>query len=76
MSPVCALAEKEFLGALLLGSRVAETVRSQIGTCSVCVGLTGEVNIQEYDRDPPVLMLGMLCALMASSVASFRRSKG
>ena len=26
------------------------------------------VNVDEFDNDPAVLMLGMLCALMASSV--------
>ncbi|KAJ7150110.1 phosphate transporter [Mycena crocata] len=50
-----AAAVMEFLGAVLAGSRVADTIRSKI------------IDVKIFQDDPAVLMLGMLCALMASS---------
>ena len=51
-----------------------ETVRSQIGMHPFREGrvIGGAVNIQEFQNDPAVLMLGMLCALISSSVRSLR----
>ncbi|WPG98701.1 phosphate transporter [Acrodontium crateriforme] len=45
----------EFLGALLVGARVADTIRSKI------------LNVALFKEDPAILMLGMLCALVGSS---------
>ena len=41
----------EFLGAFLMGSHVTSTIRKKI------------VNLDLYEDDPGVLMMGMLCAL-------------
>ena len=46
----------EFGGAVLAGSRVADTIRNEV------------INIDEFERNPSVLMLGMLCALVGSSL--------
>ena len=46
----------EALGAILLGSRVADTIRSKI------------ISVNMFERDPSVLMLGMMCALVGSSI--------
>jgi hypothetical protein len=56
----------------LLGSRVAETVRESI-SISHC-DLIDIVNVDAFESDPSVLMLGMLCALIASSVDRWRGS--
>ncbi|KAH0610629.1 uncharacterized protein H6S33_012156 [Morchella sextelata] len=45
----------EFAGALLVGARVADTIRSKI------------VKVEQFDGQPAVLMLGMLCALVGSA---------
>ncbi|KAF8456804.1 phosphate transporter [Kalaharituber pfeilii] len=45
----------EFLGAVLAGSRVSDTIRNKI------------VAISKFKSEPEVLMLGMACALVASS---------
>ncbi|ODQ82373.1 hypothetical protein BABINDRAFT_55964 [Babjeviella inositovora NRRL Y-12698] len=45
----------EFLGAVLAGSRVADTIRNKI------------MNIEKFEEDPAVLMLAMACALVGSS---------
>ncbi|KAF8538168.1 phosphate transporter [Trichophaea hybrida] len=45
----------ELSGALLVGARVSETIKSKI------------VNPQDFTHAPGVLMLGMLCALVGSS---------
>ncbi|KAH6977174.1 phosphate transporter [Ilyonectria sp. MPI-CAGE-AT-0026] len=46
----------EFTGALGVGGRVADTIRTQI------------VDIDSFEDKPEVLMLGMVCAVIASSV--------
>ncbi|GIZ43866.1 hypothetical protein CKM354_000707900 [Cercospora kikuchii] len=46
----------EFLGAVLAGNRVAGTIRNDI------------IQISEFEETPSVLMLGMLCALIGSSL--------
>ena len=53
---MCIAAVAEFLGALLLGSRVADTIRNKI------------ITIGDFQEDPAVLMLGMVCALVGSSL--------
>ncbi|KAK3642240.1 Na+/Pi symporter [Elasticomyces elasticus] len=45
----------EFVGAVLVGSRVADTIRSKI------------LSVAAFEQDPAMLMLGMVCALVASS---------
>ncbi|KAI9870092.1 MAG: hypothetical protein M1830_004699 [Pleopsidium flavum] len=45
----------EFAGAVLVGSRVADTVRNKI------------ISVKAFEQEPSVLMLGMLCALIGSS---------
>lgn len=46
----------EFSGALGVGSRVAETIRTKI------------IKVEEFQDSPGVLMLGMICAVTASSL--------
>ena len=45
----------EFGGALLVGGRVADTIRNKI------------VKVEAFEAQPAVLMLGMVCALVGSS---------
>lgn len=46
----------EFSGSVLVGSRVAETIRTKI------------VDPQLYESEPGMLMLAMMCAIIGSSV--------
>lgn len=46
----------EFAGALGVGGRVADTIRTKI------------VDVSLFESDPTVLMLGMTCALVSSSI--------
>ncbi|CRK24567.1 hypothetical protein BN1723_018162, partial [Verticillium longisporum] len=46
----------EFAGAMGVGARVADTIRTKI------------VDTEQYNDDPAVLMLGMVCAVVASSL--------
>ncbi len=46
----------EFAGAIGVGGRVADTIRSKI------------VSVEAFDSDPTVLMLGMTCALVSSAI--------
>lgn len=46
----------EFAGALGVGARVADTIRTKI------------VQTDRFDSDPSVLMLGMMCAVIGSSI--------
>ncbi|KAK9476192.1 phosphate transporter [Lipomyces japonicus] len=46
----------EFLGAVLLGSRVADTIRNKI------------LDVNQYEEFPATLMLAMTCAVIGSSV--------
>ena len=45
----------EFLGAVLVGSRVADTIRSKV------------ISTSYFEQEPAVLMLTMVCALVGSS---------
>jgi hypothetical protein len=45
----------EFAGAVLVGSRVADTIRSKI------------LSVSAFEQQPAILMLGMMCALIGSS---------
>merc|ERR1712054_144780 len=45
----------EFLSAVLVGSRVADTIRTKI------------LSVDLFENDPAIWMLGMVCALVASS---------
>lgn len=45
----------EFAGAVLVGSRVADTIRNKI------------LDVTRFESQPAVLMLGMMCALIGSS---------
>ncbi|KAG8867522.1 Na+/Pi symporter [Serendipita sp. 405] len=45
----------EFGGAVLVGARVADTIRSKI------------IAVERFNDQPEILMLGMLCALVGSS---------
>lgn len=45
----------EFGGAILVGGRVADTIRNKV------------VDVKQFTNTPGVLMLGMLCALIGSS---------
>lgn len=46
----------EFTGALGVGGRVADTIRTKV------------VDVDAFDEKPALLMLGMVCAVVASSV--------
>jgi solute carrier family 20 (sodium-dependent phosphate transporter) len=46
----------EFVGSIAVGQRVADTIRTKV------------VNVNMYNSNPAVLMLGMLCAVVASSL--------
>jgi len=46
----------EFAGAVLAGARVADTIRNKI------------LQVSAFNKNPSVLMLGMLCALVGSSL--------
>jgi sodium-dependent phosphate transporter len=46
----------EFTGALGVGARVADTIRTKI------------IDISLFENDPALLMLGMVCAVIASSL--------
>ncbi|KAK6203473.1 phosphate permease PHO89 [Scheffersomyces amazonensis] len=55
----------EFLGAVLVGSRVSDTIRNKI------------VDVKEFSDEPAALMLTMACALVGSSLwLSFATSIG
>ncbi|SMR53194.1 unnamed protein product [Zymoseptoria tritici ST99CH_1E4] len=53
---MCIGAVMEFAGAVLAGSRVAGTIKNDV------------IAISEYENEPSMLMLGMLCALVGSSL--------
>lgn len=52
----CLASIMEFIGAVGAGSRVSDTIRTKI------------VDTSEFKNDAPLLMLGMLCAVIASSL--------
>ena len=53
---MCGASIMEFAGALGVGGRVADTIRTKI------------VSIESFDESPSLLMLGMVCATIASSL--------
>ncbi|KAF4971964.1 hypothetical protein FZEAL_9702 [Fusarium zealandicum] len=46
----------EFAGSVGVGARVADTIRTKV------------VDIDQFESDPALLMLGMMCAVVASSI--------
>jgi PiT family inorganic phosphate transporter/sodium-dependent phosphate transporter len=56
LQAMCIASVMEFTGALGVGARVAETIRTKI------------VDPELYTADPAVLMLGMACAVIGSSL--------
>jgi sodium-dependent phosphate transporter len=46
----------EFAGSVGVGARVADTIRTKV------------VDIEQFESDPALLMLGMMCAIIASSL--------
>lgn len=46
----------EFVGAVLAGARVSSTIKN------------GIINVEAFEHNPSVLMLGMACALIGSSL--------
>lgn len=46
----------EFVGAVLAGARVSSTIKN------------GIINVEAFEQNPSVLMLGMACALIGSSL--------
>lgn len=63
----------EFAGALLVGARVADTIRSKIGKLQKREAIMSStdfaiiVKVDLFKEQPAVLMLGMMCALIGSS---------
>ena len=53
---MCLASVLEFTGSVGVGARVADTIRTKI------------VDISLFENDPALLMLGMLCAVTASSI--------
>ncbi|EOA84057.1 uncharacterized protein SETTUDRAFT_155366 [Exserohilum turcica Et28A] len=53
---MCIATVMEMLGALLVGARTADTIRTKI------------ISTKLFEEDPSVLMLGMMCAIIGSSV--------
>lgn len=56
LQAMCGASVMEFSGALGVGGRVADTIRTKI------------VDVEAFDESPALLMLGMVCAVIASSV--------
>lgn len=53
---MCGASVLEFAGAVGVGGRVADTIRTKI------------VDVSSFDEAPGLLMLGMVCAILASSL--------
>jgi PiT family inorganic phosphate transporter/sodium-dependent phosphate transporter len=53
---MCIASVMEFCGAMLVGSRVTDTIRTKV------------ISMELFESDPSVLMLGMMCAIVGSSV--------
>lgn len=53
---MCIASVMEFTGAVLAGSRVADTIRNKV------------IDVDLFEPNPSVLMLGMMCALVGSSL--------
>ena len=56
LQAMCVAAVMEFSGAVAVGARVADTIRTKI------------VDTNLFIDDPALLMLGMVCAVVASSL--------
>ena len=52
---MCIASVMEFAGAMLVGSRVTDTIRTKV------------ISIELFESDPSVLMLGMVCAIAGSA---------
>jgi sodium-dependent phosphate transporter len=52
---MCIASVMEFAGAMLVGSRVTDTIRTKV------------ISIELFEADPSVLMLGMVCAIAGSA---------
>lgn len=52
---MCIASVMEFAGAMLVGSRVTDTIRTKV------------ISISLFESDPSVLMLGMVCAIAGSA---------
>lgn len=55
LQAMCAASVMEFAGAMGVGARVADTIRTKV------------VDTARFEDDPGMLMLGMVCAVIASS---------
>lgn len=53
---MCIASVMEFSGALGVGARVADTIRTKV------------IDVAQFENEPSVLMLGMTCAVIGSSV--------
>ena len=56
LQAMCAASVMEFAGALGVGGRVSETIRTKV------------VDTEAFEDAPALLMLGMVCAVIASSL--------
>ena len=56
LGAMCLAAVMEFSGAVLAGAGVTDTIRN------------GIVDTAQFEGNPPLLMLGMVCAVIASSL--------
>ncbi|KAL2755363.1 hypothetical protein ACRALDRAFT_1051209 [Sodiomyces alcalophilus JCM 7366] len=56
LQAMCGASVMEFAGAFGVGARVADTIRTKV------------VDTAQYDDNPAMLMLGMVCAVVASSL--------
>ena len=56
LQAMCGATVLEFAGAVGVGGRVADTIRTKV------------VDVAAFDNSPGLLMLGMVCAVIASSV--------
>ncbi|KAF1847694.1 phosphate-repressible phosphate permease-like protein [Cucurbitaria berberidis CBS 394.84] len=52
---MCIASVMEFAGAMLVGSRVTDTIRTKV------------ISTKLFEQDPSVLMLGMVCAIVGSA---------
>ncbi|KAF1937581.1 phosphate-repressible phosphate permease-like protein [Clathrospora elynae] len=52
---MCIASVMEFAGAMLVGSRVTDTIRTKV------------ISTKLFEEDPSVLMLGMMCAIIGSA---------
>ncbi|KAF2096029.1 phosphate-repressible phosphate permease [Rhizodiscina lignyota] len=53
---MCIASVMEFVGAMSVGARVADTIRTKV------------IDVSQFENEPSILMLGMTCAVIGSSV--------